>query len=404
MAGTQAVLRFGRLATAVRSGGIAAHMIIAPCLALLCAFIILMNMISVVIMARKCHARPRNLQAPVDAPPVSIVRPLKGVEAFSEEILQASFALDYPRYELIFCVQSADDPIIPLVSELIAGHPAHDARLLIGDDRISVNPKLNNCFKGWNAATYDYVILADSNALPPADYIQTMLAAFREDTALTVSMPIGSRPASFWALVECAILNTFQARWQYGAEAIGLGFAQGKNMMWRREVLDGVGGLRALGAEVAEDAAATKIVRAQNMRVQLVDMPFEQPLGARTAQEVYARHARWSRLRRATFPACYAPEIMNGSFVAILSGAIAAQHYGFDPLIVAAMLLALLHGLELLLSRICGFSLDWRTPFALLIRDMLLPVIFVDGLIFDNFSWHGEAMTVREPKDAFKAG
>ena len=100
----------------------------------------------------------------------------------------------------------------------------------------------------------------------------------------------------------------------------------------------------------------------------------------------------------------FPPEIMNGSFVAILSGAIAAQHYGFDPLIVAAMLLALLHGLELLLSRICGFSLDWRTPFALLIRDMLLPVIFVDGLIFDNFSWHGEAMTVREPRDAFKAG
>lgn len=379
-------------------------MIIATTLACLCAFIVLMNLVSVAIMARKCRARPRNLGAPIDAPPVSIVRPLKGIEAFSEEILKASFELDYPRYELIFCVQSGDDPVIPLVRKMIAGHYDIEAMLLIGDDRISVNPKLNNCAKGWDAARYDYVILADSNALPPKDYIQTMLAAFRDDTALTISMPIGSRPASFWAVVECAILNTFQARWQYGAEAIGLGFAQGKNMMWRREILDRAGGLRALGAEVAEDAAATKIVRARNMRVRLVDMPFEQPLGVRTAQEVYARHARWSRLRRATFPAYYAPEIMNGSVIAVLSGAFAAQGLGFDPFFAAAMIVAILHGSELILSSICGFVVDWRTPVALAVRDLMLPVIFIDGLIFDDFSWHGEAMTVREPKDALKTG
>jgi ceramide glucosyltransferase len=379
-------------------------MIIATSLACLSAFIILMNILSVAIMARKCRARPRNLVAPDNAPPVSIVRPLKGVEAFSEEILKASFELDYPCYELIFCVQSGEDPIIPLVREMIAGHHGVTARLLIGDDRISVNPKLNNCAKGWEAARYDYVILADSNALPPRDYIQTMLAAFRDDTALTISMPIGSRPGSFWAVVECAILNTFQARWQYGADAIGLGFAHGKNMMWRREILDRAGGLRALGAEVAEDAAATKIVRAGNMRVRLVDMPFEQPLGVRTAQEIYARHARWSRLRRATFPAYYAPEFMNGSFVAVLSGVFAAQGLGYDPFLVAAIIVSILHGSELILSRICGFVVEWRMPLAFLIRDLMLPVIFIDGLIFDDFSWHGEAMTVRKPKDALKTG
>lgn len=379
-------------------------MIIATSLACLCAFIILVNLVSVAIMARKCRARPRNLRTPVDAPPVSIVRPLKGVEAFSMEILRASFELDYPNYELIFCVQSGEDPIIPLVRDMIAGHRRIDAVLLIGDDRISVNPKLNNCAKGWDAARYDYVILADSNALPPKDYIQTMLAAFRDDTALIISMPIGSRPASFWAVVECAILNTFQARWQYGAEAIGLGFAQGKNMMWRREILDRAGGIRALGAEVAEDAAATKILRANNMRIRLVDMPFEQPLGMRTAQEIYVRQARWSRLRRATFPAYYAPEIMNGSVVAVLCGAFAAQGLGYDSLIVAAMIISILHGTELLLAKICGFVIGWRMPLALLIRDLMLPVIFIDGLIFDDFSWRGVSMTVREPKDALKTG
>jgi ceramide glucosyltransferase len=364
-----------------------------------CAFILVLNFASMAFMARKCRARPRNLPAPADAPPVSIVRPLRGVEPFSEETLGATFDLDYPNYEIIFCVQSPHDPIIPLVEKLIAAHPERDARLLVGDDYVSANPKLNNCVKGWEAARHDYVILADSNALPPRDYVQTMLAAFTPDTAMTVSMPIGSRPEGFWAMVECAILNTFQARWQYGAEAIGIGFAQGKNMMWRRKVLDRAGGIRALASEIAEDAASTKIIRAQNMTVRLVDMPFEQPLGRRAAREVYARHARWARLRRVTFPAHYAPEFMNGSFVAAILGAYSGLEFGASAgvaALTALLVVGVLHGGEIWLARVCGFPLDWRKPFALLMRDLLLPVMFVDALLFDDFTWHGNAMSVKE--------
>ncbi len=338
-----------------------------------CAFILTLNFASLWLMARKCRARARNLPVPAEAPPVSIVRPLRGLEAFSKETLGATFELDYPDYEILFCVQSPNDPIIPLVEALIAEHPQREARILVGDDYVSANPKLNNCVKGWDAARHDFVILADSNALPPRDYVQTMLAAFEPDTAMTVSMPIGSRPKGFWAMVECAVLNTFQARWQYGAEAIGAGFAQGKNMMWRREVLDRVGGIRALGAEIAEDAASTKIIRAQNMTVRLVDMPFEQPLGARTAHEVYSRHVRWARLRRVTFPAHYAPEFMNGSFVAVVLGAYAALDFGGDAtasVLTAAAIVLALHGGELGLARVCGFPLDWRMPLALIMRDL----------------------------------
>jgi ceramide glucosyltransferase len=377
-------------------------MILAYICAAWCAFILVMNFASIWLMGRKCRARARNLPAPADAPPVSIVRPLRGLETYSEETLGATFDLDYPHYEIIFCVQSPSDPIVPLVERMIAEHPERDARLLIGDDYVSANPKLNNCVKGWEAARYDYVVLADSNALPPRDYIQTMLAAFEPDTAMTVSMPIGSRPETFWAMVECAILNTFQARWQYGAEAIGAGFAQGKNMMWRREVLDRAGGIRALACEIAEDAASTKVIRAQNMTVRLVDMPFEQPLGERSARDVYSRHVRWARLRRVTFPAHYAPEFMNGSFVAVVLGAYAALEFGGDATIAAltaAAIVGAMHGGELWLAKICGFPLDWRKPFALIMRDLLLPVMFVDALLFDDFVWHGNAMTVREVED-----
>jgi len=361
-----------------------------------CALVLALNFSALAVTARKCRARPRNLPAPANAPAVSIVRPLRGLEAFSRETLTATFELDYPDYEIIFCVQSPNDPIIPMVREVIAAYPDHAARLLIGDDYVSANPKLNNCVKGWEAARHGFVILADSNALTPRDYIQTMLAAFRDDTAMTVSMPIGSRPGGFFAHVECAILNTFQARWQYGAEFVGAGFAQGKNMMWRREVLDRAGGIRALASDLAEDAASTKVIRAAGMKVRLVDMPFEQPLGPRTLREVYSRHVRWARLRRATFPAWFGIEILNGNLPPAALGAWAALQFDIDPLLAAGAILATLYAGEMALARVCRWTIDWRAPFAFLLRDAMLPIMFIDALLYDDFVWHGEAMSVRE--------
>src|SRR5213076_3364150 len=112
---------------------------------------------------------------------------------------------------------------------LIAEHPAVRAKLLVGDERISANPKLNNCLKGWRAAAHDWIVMADSNVLMPRDYIERLIAAWRPDTGLVVSPPLGSRPDGFWAELECAFLNTYQLRWLYVADRIGIGFAQGKS-------------------------------------------------------------------------------------------------------------------------------------------------------------------------------
>ena len=164
----------------------------------------------------------------------------------------------------------------------------------------------------------------------PRDYIQHLMAAWRPDTGLVCSTPIGSRPDGFWAEVECAFLNTLQARWQYAGEAVGLGFAQGKSMLWNKPMLDANGGIRALAAEIAEDAAATKLVNGLGLRVNLVAAPFEQPLGRRTLGEIWSRQARWARLRRVTFPLFFAPEILTGAVVPLLLALVAAASAGIS--------------------------------------------------------------------------
>jgi ceramide glucosyltransferase len=360
-----------------------------------CLGLIALNLASMFLAGRR-WTRGR-LHAPAEQPLVSIVRPLCGVETFSLETLRSTFEIDWPDYEIIFCVQRANDPVIPLVEATIAAHPARQAQLLIGDDPICANPKLNNCVKGWAASRAKWVVLADSNVLMPRDYLARMMGAIRDDCGLVVSMPLGVRPWTFFAEVECAVLNTFQARWQYASEAVGMGFAQGKNMLWRREVLENAGGIAALAREIAEDAAATKVVRAAGLKVRLVDIPFEQPLGPRTAREVWSRHTRWARLRRVTFPLQFAPEILTGTIAPAMTGAYAAKLAGFGMAETALAVCGLLYAAEIGLAAAARFPLGWRTLPAMIVRDLALPIQWIDAWLVDDFTWHGHRMTVREP-------
>jgi len=352
--------------------------------------------LSVALAARRCRKRPRRAPAPRDAEGVTIVQPLCGVEAFSRDTLRSIFAIDYPVYEIIFCLASADDPIAPLVRGAIDANPHRPARLLIGDDRVSANPKLNNVVKGWKAARHDWVIMADSNVLMPNDYIQRLLVRWRPDSGIVCSPPIGARPESFGAEIECAFLNTYEARWQYAGESLGYGFAQGKTMLFRRGIVEAGGGIEALGAEIAEDAAATKLINAQGLNANLVDQPFQQPLGRRRLKDVWSRQVRWARLRRATFPLFFLPEILTTSLFPLAAAGFAAPQ--FDVSVVSAVALAAFfwYGAEALLALAAGWPLTWRMPLAWLIRDGMLPLIFAKAWTGHAIVWRGNAMNVEE--------
>jgi ceramide glucosyltransferase len=370
-----------------------------------CFLSIFVNLISLGIAAIRARPGLMPLPPPRAAPGVSIVRPLCGLDNFSEETLQSSFELDYPSYEIIFCVARANDPVVPLVQRLIASHPGKPARLIVGDEKVSANPKLNNCVRGWDTANHDWIILADANVLMPEDYIQRLLFSWRRRSGLVCCMPLGSRPRNLWAELECAFLNTFEARWQYCAEAMGMGFAQGKSMLWRREVMDQGGGIRALGTEIIEDAAATKLVRRQGLAVNLVaGSPFEQPLGFRTAAEVWTRQARWARTRRKSFPFFYAPEIFAGAALPCLTAAYAA--FNFDVSVAATLFCVALAWYipETLLALVLKWHVSWLTPLVFMLRDLMLPVIYIDAWCIDNFVWRGNEMTVREEEPSVEQG
>jgi ceramide glucosyltransferase len=366
-------------------------------LAAFCVLATATHIFTIALAARRCRPAPATAAAIDGGPSVAILRPVCGLDGYDHVTLRSSFQLDYPNAQLVFCCEQSNDPAVGVVRMLMDEHPHVRAELLIGRNPITCNPKLNNLIKAWPLASADWIIIADSNVLMPQDYVQRLLLAWGPQTGLLCSPPIGEAPAGLWAELECAFLNTYQARWQYAADTLGCGFAQGKTMTWWRRDLEAVGGMLALGSEVAEDAAATKLVRKLNLKVQLVDAPFKQPLGRRTAGQVWDRQARWSRLRRMTFPALFLPEILSSSVFPLLAAAQLASTLDLPPLAVIAALATLWYGCEAWLAMMAGWHLTLRSPLAWAMRDLMLPALWFQGWLSDSVKWRGNEVSASRP-------
>ena len=355
-----------------------------------------LHIVTSLLAMRRCRQRAASLRAPEPAPLVSILRPVRGLDHCEEMTLGSSFALDYPNFELIFCCADADDPAVAVIRSLIARNGGVKARLLIGNHDICLNPKLNNLVKGWRAAAGDWIVFADSNVLMPRDYVQRLFAGWRPETGVLCAPPIACSVMGFWAELECAFLNGYQARWQYAADTIGMGFAQGKTMLMRRSDLAQAGGIQVLAQEIAEDAAATKLVRGMGLRVALVDAPFGQPLGSRTARQVWDRQTRWARLRRMSFPGFFAIEILTGCVLPLAAAAWVADALDASPAVLLAGLSALWIGTEALLAWAAGWHLRLWSPFAWALRDALLPLVWMHAWLSEGYAWRGNEISTAQ--------
>ncbi len=354
-----------------------------------CGFLIA-HLASVGIVLWRLHKTPAP-EGFIGLPRVTLLRPVCGLDTFDAETLESSFRQDYPDFEIIFCADHPDDPAVALARRLIAAYPKVQARVLIGQSAISGNPKLNNLAKGWQAAGSDWICMTDSNLMLPRDYLRKVVQSWGPKTGLVSGPPVGSRPSGLAGSLECAFLNSNQARLQLTSDSLGRGFAQGKTLFWNRRILERAGGLAVLGRYLAEDVSATKLVRAQGLRVTLTPAPFAQPIGQRSFAQVWNRQLRWSRVRRDGFAALFVMEVLNGAAVPLGAMALAAGLLQLTPLAVIAYAVCW-YGAEIVLIRRAGWPGQWRDLVALPLRDALLPMLWGATFLRRGIEWRGNAM------------
>ncbi|KAF9389628.1 hypothetical protein CPC16_005695 [Podila verticillata] len=264
-----------------------------------------------------------------EAPGVTIIRPLRGLDCNMYENLASSFRQDYPKFELIFSVAHKTDPAVAVVRDLISQFPSVDARLIIGDRNVGINPKINNMVQAYEEAKYDIVWVYDSNVyVDPGCMGRSVDKMLQPGVGLVHHLPFGVRPQTLGSELELMFLDTVHAKMYLFINWTGLASCVvGKSCLYRRSDLDKVGGLAAFGKYMAEDnLIATAIFNMGYKHEMTSDLAY-QSLGSMTPSDYFLRRARWTRIRKYTVTAATVVE----PFIEMIGCGLVAS-YGFNLL------------------------------------------------------------------------
>ena len=274
-----------------------------------------LSLCSLALLAAGAIASFRFFRAPASAvvegahlePGISLLKPLKGVDAATRRNLESFFWLSYPKFELLFCVAEEGDPAVALVRELLAAYPEVNARLFVGEIHAGANPKINNLLSGYGAARYEIVLVSDSNIRVLPGYLSEMMSGFAGQQMIS-SVVVGQEATSFTGSLEEIFLGGFYARAMVLSLQIGTPCMMGKSMMFRREAMERVGGLAALSPYLAEDFMAGELFRKAGYPISISPYVVSQVIGSPRLGEFWRRHVRWGRIRKVHAPLLFLVE------------------------------------------------------------------------------------------------
>jgi len=262
-----------------------------------------------------------HLDAPFGLFPVSVLKPLSGVDAGLSDNLETFFLQRYPEFELIFSVACESDSAVRVVERLMKTYPAVSARLIIGDVNEGLNPKVNNMIRSYDVAKYDWILISDSNVRVKEDYLRRLVGHVDNGVGLVTAVVAGTAPSGIGGWLEATFLNTFYARGMVLAKALGEACVVGKSMLFSRSVANRFGGIRNLSQYLAEDYMAGKAMELLGLKVVIARDPVRQHIGQYSINQFWQRHVRWGRIRKAQAPLTFMVEPLFGCLVSGLIGA-----------------------------------------------------------------------------------
>lgn len=248
------------------------------------------------------HKKPCQLPRESPLPPVSIIKPLMGVDSNLSQNLETFFTMSYPTYELLFCIELKEDPAVAVVEQLMEKYPNIDAHLVLGGSNVGVNPKINNMHPAYERSKYEFVMISDSGIRMKEDTLLDMVQHMKEKVALVHQMPFTCDREGFAATFEKIYFGTYQSRMYLIADLIGATCLTGMSFLFRKEVLDSVGGIKEFGRYLAEDFFIAKTITDAGWKSTVSSQPAWQNSGVCDVTYFQLRLTRWAKLRVAMVP------------------------------------------------------------------------------------------------------
>src|SRR6266436_2116944 len=333
----------------------------------------------------------RARRLPEFAPPVSLLKPVHGVD-FRSHVNFASFCIqDYPNYEILFCVNGMDDPAVPFLQQAIKDFPKCSIRILSNAPRIGSNLKVNNLILLAREAKHEIIVQSDGDVMVSPDYLKSVVAEYADPAVGVVSCFYrGVAEKNFWAEVEAVgAASDFFAGALVANLPGSVTFALGASVATTKTWLAKIGGYEALADLLADDyEIGNRVYRAGGKALLSREVVWTM-YPAQTLKSFWEHQVRWARTVRLVRPASFFGLVVtHGLPWCVLAAAVAPTAWIGAAFVAAYLVLRLLMawvvGVWGVRDQVLRKKL-WLVP----VRDAIHFAVWLAGFASKRVKWGG---------------
>lgn len=340
------------------------------------------SLLQIVAAGRYLRVKPPAVKS---SEPISILKPLAGLDLNLESNLRTFFEQDYPVFEILFAVRNEEDPAVPVVRQLQLEYPKVSSRLVITGEPPYPNAKVYSLDRMLSVAANDLVVMSDSDIRVTPGLLRTVAAEFQDEHLGVATCPYRAIPGqSFWSHLEATGMNTdFWGSALVARMLEGMHFAVGPTIAARRHVLQSIGGFDRLKDYLAEDFVLGKFAAESGHGVILSSYVIEHHIGSSDFSENVAHRLRWSRSTRRSRPAGYLGQLFTMPLpLAVLACALIPSWWPVLPVALVVRVVAA----YMVSARVLQTRINWLL---LPIEDAMGFFFWIAGFFGNTISWRG---------------
>ena len=317
--------------------------------------------------------------------PVSILKPLSGLDEGLEANLRSFFVQDYVTFEILFAVRNENDAAVPVVQRLQSQFPQIPTRLIYTGEPPYANAKVYSLDKMMAAAAHDLLVMSDSDIRVERSLLLRVAAEFQDPRLGVATCPYRAiAGASVWSQLEAVGMNTeFFGGVLVARMLEGMRFAVGPTIVARKRALEAIGGFDRLKDYLAEDFVMGQFAAEAGWGVSLSRQVVEHRIGSESWAKNAAHRMRWARSTRRSRPAGYVGQLFTNPLPIAVALSLVAPAWW--PQLVVTLVLRALAG-WIVARQVLGSKVGWGL---LIPQDLLSFLFWVAGFFGNSINWRG---------------
>ena len=336
-------------------------------------------------------------------PPVSILKPLKGIDPEIWESFCSHCEQDYPEFQLIFGVSDPADPAVEVVRKLQAKYPNLSIELIVCDRVLGTNIKVSNLVQMLPAARHQLLLVNDSDIRVPPDYLRKVIAPLADASVGLVTClyrGVASPAASptLGSRLEALGISTDFVPGVLSARFLerGLHFGLGSTLAFHRRDLEAIGGFEALLDYLADDYELGRRIASTGKKVELSAATVVTSLPAYTLRQFFRHQLRWSRTIRDARRWGYAGLLFTFGLPWALATLLAARGGEW-----AWALLAMTFVVRVAVGSVASIVVLNDEQFCryillLPLRDLIAPFVWAASFMGNRIHWRGDVFELKD--------